>query len=78
MNETTLLADRELQGYPGARVELHVQGRNYVVEVHDAVGCEVWRPVTKREAADMFFHPFVYGYQYRAQRDDTYEFEDGA
>lgn len=74
----SLLAERPLLGYPGARVELHeiVCDREYRVEIHDPVGCEVWKPVTKQDAADMYFHPFVFGYEYCAERIET--FEDGA
>ena len=58
----TLLASRDLLGYPGSRIELHVDGRNLRVDIIDPVGVTTWVPNSRSEARDMYFHPFVYGY----------------
>ena len=72
----TELAERDLLGYPGAKVALHVEGRSYKVTITDPQGQIVWKPVTKADASSMYFHPFVHGYNYRSA--STYEGEDGA
>lgn len=56
------LAERELPGYPGIRVELHYDLNDMRVIVTDPVGMIEWHPRNKREAKDMYFHPFAYGY----------------
>jgi hypothetical protein len=74
-----LLADRPLLGYPGATVELHVEGAigdNYRVLVRDSVRCLEWETRSKRDAADRYFHPFVFGYS--APTFDNLDTEDGA
>jgi hypothetical protein len=70
MNDATLLGERPLLGFPGTSIRLFVDGRNYSVEIHDPVGCEVWKPATKADAASMYIHPFCHGYNYRAERPD--------
>jgi hypothetical protein len=62
MEIPTLLSSRPLLGWPGIRVELHTRGRHLEVQIHDSVGLTTWKPVTRAEAKDMYFHPFVYGY----------------
>jgi len=62
---SSLLAERELLGYPGCKVTLSVDFKmgKMAVQIHDPVGVLTWQPATRREAADMFFHPFVFGYK---------------
>ena len=71
------LANRPLLGYPGASVALHIEGNDtYRVRVTDPAGTREWVAKTKRAAKEMYFHPFVYGYEY--PNTSTYEGEDGA
>lgn len=60
---------RELKGYPGAFVQLHVEwlpegGEGIRVRITDPVGETEWVPKNRRQAKDMYFHPFAYGYTY--------------
>ena len=59
----TLLASRELLGYPGCRIELHVDGQWNRVNIIDPSGSTEWKTVSRMIAKDWFFHPFVYGYK---------------
>lgn len=61
----TLLAERELPGYPGARAELHILNHVVTTLVRDTSGEVVlYNGHDRRRAKDCFFHPFVFGYQY--------------
>lgn len=60
---TTLLASRELLGYPGCRIELHVEGESNSVHIIDPVGLTEWKTTSKMIAKDWYFHPFCYGYK---------------
>ena len=60
-----LLAERELPGYPGATVELQTDGKRHAVSVKDQAGGKFLGQTESRLIAkDMYFHPFVYGYNY--------------
>ena len=59
-----LVTDRELSGYPGIRVELHVEtdGSSHT-DVIDPVGtCVLVTGKDRGKALDAYHHPFVYGY----------------
>lgn len=75
--ESGALAERPLLGYPGATVALYVEDRDYTVVIDDPASQEVWKPSTRKEASDMYFHPFCFGYTY-VGNTSTYEGEDGA
>jgi hypothetical protein len=63
----TLLAKRELLGYPGATIELHVEDEVNSVIILDPSGIIKWGPTQSRAIArDWYFHPFVFGYDYKA------------
>ena len=65
MTAVTLLAERELLGYPGARVELHTERDTISVIIYDPSGIIKWGPTQSRAIArDWYFHPFVFGYNY--------------
>jgi hypothetical protein len=72
------LAERQLLGYPDASISLSIEDRDYSVVIRDHTGSTVWKPTTKFEAKEMYFHPFVYGYEYPAQNGSNYDGEDGA
>ena len=72
------LAERQLLGYPGAKVTLHVEDRDYTVVITDPQGDIVWKPPTKADASSMYVHPFCHGYNYRPATSSNYEGEDGA
>lgn len=72
----TELAQRPLLGFPNTTVSLAVEGeRNYRVTITDPVGQTQWVPTTEYEAKEMYFHPFVYGYN---APNLEYDGEDGA
>ena len=57
------LATRQLLGYPGCKVELHMEiGDSFEVIITDPIGNTIWRPETRAMAKDMYFHPFAFGY----------------
>lgn len=62
-----LLAERELLGYPGTVVQLHVESdtrvERFEIQIHDPCVLLTWRPATRAEAKEMYFHPFCYGYE---------------
>jgi hypothetical protein len=69
-----------LLGYPGATVELHVEGAigdNYRVLVRDTVRCLEWETRDRAQARDWYFHPFVFGYNVPVPEYATLEDEDG-
>jgi hypothetical protein len=37
-------------------------GDDFQVIIHDPVGSTLWQPATRKEAKDMYFHPFAFGY----------------
>lgn len=76
--ESGALAERPLLGYPGATVALYIEDRDYTVVIDDPQSQEVWKPTTKAEAADMYFHPFCFGYEYSGSNQSNYGGEDGA
>lgn len=60
-----IVADRELQGWPGTTVELHVElDGTCRVEVLDRTGIPVllFEGYDRQRAADCFKHPFAFGY----------------
>ena len=64
----TLLAEREVPGYPGMTCELHVEDAgNYRVLVRTPVRCFEWETRSRADARDRYFHPFVYGATYSTQ-----------
>lgn len=73
-----VLAERPLLGYPDASISLSIEDRDYTVTINDHTGVTQWKPTTKFEAKEMYFHPFVYGYSYPARNNSSYEGEDGA
>ena len=77
---TSVLAERELLGYPGCKIALSVDfaTRDMAVEIHDPMGVLTWKPTTRKEAADMFFHPFVFGYKAPDLTTRTNLEDDGA
>ena len=73
------LATRQLQGYPGCTVELHMEiGDSFEVIITDPIGSIVWQPDTRRMAKDMYFHPFAFGYTapFCDERDGPDEYAD--
>jgi hypothetical protein len=66
-----VVAERSLGGF-NAEIELDLEFSPdvYVVRITDPVGVIEWRPQTRREATDMFFHPFAYGYTYSVDNID--------
>jgi len=73
------LATRQLLGYPGCTVELHMEiGDDFTVEIHDPIGKTIWHPETRRMAKDMYFHPFAFGYTapFCDERDGPDEYTD--
>jgi len=72
----TLLAEREVPGYPGMTCELHVEDAgNYRVLVRTPTDTTEWNTRSRMIARDWYFHPFVYGVQYKTR--PTVE-DDGA
>jgi hypothetical protein len=77
----TELAERPLPGFPGAKVALHVEDRDYTVVITDPEGDITWKPITKADASSMYVHPFCHGYTYRSGASGAttnYDEEDGA
>lgn len=74
----TLLVERDCLGYPGMTCELHVEDfGNYRVLIRTPVRCYEFKTRSRAEARDWYFHPFVYGVEYR--QPDYYGGEsDGA
>ena len=56
-----LLAEREVLGYPGVTVQLHVNANNLLIKYRTPQGETELVPKDRAEAKDMYFHPFVYG-----------------
>lgn len=79
-----LLSTREVPGYPDLEVTLFVdqQGEQekYAVVVRDRTQVTQWDTTTRKEAADRYFHPFCYGYEYpqRITWEDVEPRDDGA
>lgn len=72
----TLLAERDVPGYPGMTCELHVEDAgNYRVLIRTPVRCVEKETRDRAIARDWYFHPFVQGVEY--ERPLTIE-EDGA
>ena len=72
------IAERPLLGYPDTTVSLTIEDRDYRVTIKDHVGLTQWTAHTKYEAKEMYFHPFVYGYEYPQRNGSTETEDDGA
>lgn len=64
MDMPKLLADRPLMGYPGVTVELHIAPPPYGVGYQVRCGGETWEVDNTKDAKDIYFHPFCYGYDF--------------
>ena len=58
-----VVAERSLGGF-NAEIELHLEFSpdEYLVRIIDSCGVVEWKPGSREEAKDMYFHPFAYGY----------------
>lgn len=69
------LATRPLLGYPDANITLLFEEGNIAVVITDHRAITRWEPRDRHQAKEMFFHPFVHGYEYPSHE---YQGEDGA